>query len=297
MSKFDEHKQEMASRLQKIEDRQDTMKQHIVQVAEQCEAKIENLSKENRESESVLRNEINAVKKKITNLQTNGIPSGSKLKTPLFDGTSSFSAFKFQFNVVATRSDWDEEEKAAALITSLRGNAADVIQIIPEARSKDFVTVMDALERKYGSQYVREVGQVELATRSQRPRETIREYANEIERLTNLTYVDMPEKAQEKLKIDAFMRGLRDMDIKKAVWTAPRTTFSETLGIALTQEAASVLWRSNEDQQLRNSVMRRCYNCQKPGHFARECRSRRRRTLPAAPTQASSDSTNTESLN
>uniref|UniRef100_A0A1A9WGL5 CCHC-type domain-containing protein n=1 Tax=Glossina brevipalpis TaxID=37001 RepID=A0A1A9WGL5_9MUSC len=261
-----EQNEEIASRLEKMENSQDAMKQRITEISEQCEAKMETLSKiidiavekvekTREQSESVLRKEINVLKEQIANLQTNGIPSGAKLKTPLLDV----------------------------------------------------------------SKHEREISRLELAIRCQKPKETIREYANEINRLANLTYVgDLPEEIIERLKINAFITGLRDVEIKKAVWTAPRTTFYETLGLALIQEKlcnsnvkiqqtevaesndiSDVVYEAirkvmQEDQQLQNSTIRRCYNCQKPGHFARECRSRRTKTRPASPTRDSSDSTNTK---
>uniref|UniRef100_A0A1A9Z683 CCHC-type domain-containing protein n=1 Tax=Glossina pallidipes TaxID=7398 RepID=A0A1A9Z683_GLOPL len=82
--------------------------------------------------------------------------------------------------------------------------------------------------------------------------------------------------------------------------TSPKTTCTETLGFALTQEAASELWTSNmkvrrtevssendisdvvceavrqalrENKRMPVSKTRKCYVCNKRGHFAREGRT------------------------
>uniref|UniRef100_A0A1A9ZSE9 CCHC-type domain-containing protein n=1 Tax=Glossina pallidipes TaxID=7398 RepID=A0A1A9ZSE9_GLOPL len=207
---------------------------------------------------------------------------------------------------------WDDDDKAVALITSLRGAAAEIIQIIPEGKRTEFAATMDALERKYGSKHVKEVSHLELSSRCQKLNERIQDYATEIKRLANLAYIGVPDDVLERLKIDAFVKGLRDAELKKAAWTSPKPTFTETLGFALTQEAASVLWTSSmkvrrtevssesdisdvvcaavrqvlrENKRMPASKTRKCYACQKPGHFARECRAKHKGSYSTSPTR------------
>uniref|UniRef100_A0A1A9VGU2 CCHC-type domain-containing protein n=1 Tax=Glossina austeni TaxID=7395 RepID=A0A1A9VGU2_GLOAU len=98
--------------------------------------------------------------------------------------------------------------------------------------------------------------------------------------------------------------------------TSAETTFTETLGFALTQEAASVLWTSGmrarrtevssesdisnvvcaavrqvqrENKRMRASKTRKCYACQKPGHLARECRSKHKESHSTSPTRSISE--------
>uniref|UniRef100_A0A1A9V2V7 CCHC-type domain-containing protein n=1 Tax=Glossina austeni TaxID=7395 RepID=A0A1A9V2V7_GLOAU len=186
---------------------------------------------------------------------------------------------------------WDDDDKAIGLITSLRGVTAEIIQIIPEGKRTEFAAIMDTLEKKN-----MEVSHLELSSRCQKLNERIQDYATEIERLANLAYIGVPDDVLERLKINAFLKGLRDAELKKAVWTSPKTTFMETLGFALTQEAASVLWTSSmkvssendisdvvcvavrqilrENKRMPASKTCKCYACQKPGHFARKYRSK-----------------------
>uniref|UniRef100_A0A1A9UIB5 Retrotrans_gag domain-containing protein n=1 Tax=Glossina austeni TaxID=7395 RepID=A0A1A9UIB5_GLOAU len=129
---------------------------------------------------------------------------------------------------------WDDDDKSVIFTTSLRGAAAEIIQIIPEGKRTEFAAAMYALERKYGSRHVKEVSHLELSSRCQKLNERIQDYATEIERLANLAYIGVPDDVLERLKIDAFVKGLRDAELKKALWTSPKTTFTETLGFALT---------------------------------------------------------------
>ncbi|KAL9876064.1 uncharacterized protein ACN2A1_012861 [Glossina fuscipes fuscipes] len=219
---------------------------------------------------------------------------------------------------------WDDDEKATALITSLSGVAAEIIQIIPGGKRTEFAAIMDALERKYGSKHVNEVSYLELFSRCQQLNERIHDYATEIERLANLAYFRVSNNTL-RLNIEAFVKGLRDADLTTAVWISPKT---ETLGFALTQEAAIVLWTPSmkvrctevssennnldvvcavlqqvlpENKQTQAFNPRKCYAYQKPGRFARKCRSKHKKTHSTSPTrnfrEGASEISNKQALN
>uniref|UniRef100_A0A1B0AEC8 CCHC-type domain-containing protein n=1 Tax=Glossina pallidipes TaxID=7398 RepID=A0A1B0AEC8_GLOPL len=174
------------------------------------------------------------------------------------------------------------------------------------------------MERKYSSKHVKEVSHLGLSLRCQKLNERIQDYATEIERLANLAYIGVPD-VLEKLKFDAFVKELRDAELKTTAWTSPKTTFTQTLGFALTQEAASVLWTSSikvrrmqvasenniwdvvcvalrqvlrENKRMPPSKTRKCYTCQKCGHFARECRLKHKRIHSTSPTRNISEGAN-----
>ncbi|KAL9907525.1 uncharacterized protein ACN427_003636 isoform 1-T9 [Glossina fuscipes fuscipes] len=290
---------------EQIQENQHILRTHIDETYQQfdgkgnvLEGKVDNAISQldtriNAQEEDVdaMKIEIKILKEALTKLQTNDVTTSSiKVKTPLFDSSTNFNTFKLQFGVVATKNMWDDEEKAVALITSLRGAAAEIIQVIPERKRTEFTE---------------KVSYLELSSCCQKLNERIQDYAAENERLANLAYIGAHNDVLERLKIDAFVKGLRDAELKKAVWTSSKTTYTETLGFALTQEAASVLWTSSmkvrrkevtsendnlnvvcaalrqvlrENKQLSGSKTRKCYAYQKPGHFARECRSKNKKT-------------------
>ena len=71
------------------------------------------------------------MEEKINNLQSQRpepvqviSESTARIKPPCFDGSSPLSVFKFQFEIVANRNEWDADEKSLELILALK-RAAD----------------------------------------------------------------------------------------------------------------------------------------------------------------------------
>jgi len=148
-------------------------------------------------------NEINELKKRIDDLQAASIASGiptehvlgaipHRISPPTFDGSTTFSVFKLQFEVVAKKNLWSETDKAIALTISLKGPAADVLQTVSEADRGSYVALMEALNRRYGSEHLKQMRHLELRSRKQKSGESLQQYASDVERLAQDAFVQYP---------------------------------------------------------------------------------------------------------
>lgn len=241
--------------------------------------------------------EISLLNNRVQELQLSGpvtTMGAPKLKAPSFDGSTPFQIFKLQFEKTATTNNWSAESKAATLIVSLKGSAAEVLQTIPDSERDNYEALMRAIERRYGSEHRRQIYQIELQNRGQKANESLQEFATEIERLAHLANADAPMEYIERMKIQSFINGIRDVDTKRATYAMPKKTFAETVAHALTQETASLLSKPAykvhkvEVEQPCQSTMEeilktlktmavprvnsgKCFNCGKMGHLARNC--------------------------
>ncbi|XP_023227925.1 uncharacterized protein LOC111628383 [Centruroides sculpturatus] len=108
-------------------------------------------------------------------------PAVHGFKVPPFDGTSSWSAYKIQFEAVVRMNGWTKAQAMTALTLALRDQALTIL----EALSKDvtYDQLVEALESRYGDKHLEHVYRAQLKDRAQRSAETLQCWALEVEKL------------------------------------------------------------------------------------------------------------------
>ncbi|KAJ8962270.1 hypothetical protein NQ318_018249 [Aromia moschata] len=177
------------------------------------------------------------------------------LKPPTYDGQSSWSMYRRQFEAAAKANGWTPQEMATSLVISLRGQALEILQSIPEEQQNDYDRIVGALEIRYGHKYLRQVYQSQIKSRQQRSNESLQEYEADIERLIHLAYPQAPKEFLEQIGIQTFIDGLVDIEMQQALRLGRHTTISDALVAALEFKAAkeaSRTYKSRERQSFPN---------------------------------------------
>ncbi|GBM66141.1 hypothetical protein AVEN_68271-1 [Araneus ventricosus] len=123
----------------KIEDLKSDFKGKIEEVEHKVQGKIE-------EVEYKVQGKIGDIERRLSELEERPfsfsanpefIHPRSTIKFLTFDGQTSWTVFKIQFNVVSSTNGWTDFVKANQLVASLQGSAAEVLQGIPADKLTD----------------------------------------------------------------------------------------------------------------------------------------------------------------
>ncbi|GBL73558.1 hypothetical protein AVEN_107802-1, partial [Araneus ventricosus] len=288
------------------------VKGKIEEVQGEVHMKIEEVKSEVKEKMSDL-------ERRLSDLETrpNNVPANSELmysrptvKPLTFDGLTSWTVFKTQFNVVSSTNGWTDFVKASQLVASLRGSAAEVLQGIPADKLTDLTTIEKALESRFGDSHLTQFYRTELKTRRQKPEESLQVLAADVERLMSLAYAECPPDVRESLAAQYFIDAIRDEDTQHSTRLMDAKDLKSALAYSMKYEAARTVSKTSrharsmeiEDNNSRerddkleslfnrlekllsssvdgkkNTPQRKssvtCWRCNKKGHVQRECQA------------------------
>ncbi|GFU81391.1 retrovirus-related Pol polyprotein from transposon 412 [Trichonephila clavipes] len=319
-----EMKSELKSDLKGIGDKLTTMDKKF----EEMEGRIESVENKFEDMESKLeakifekvedvsisfRSDLEKLKQKVMTGQGDEFKfqapySKPSIKLSTYDGKSSWQVYKTQFSIVADANQWDSQTKACQLAASLRADAADILQTLPETQRLDFDALVNALELRFGEKCVKDYSRLQLKSWQQKVSETLQELATDVERLSHLAFSDCPTEVREVLALQHFIDGVRDLEIQKALRMAVLKDLKGALVFAMKLEAAQQATRKdrhpiravNESDTSNSSVERlerqmrsfmnrveclmsqkadgkktlKCWTCGREGHLQRSCRAR-----------------------
>lgn len=224
------------------------------------------------------------VKIKVTGARTTFFETqGPKVKVPSYDGTTSWSAYRKQFELAAKANSWTNDQCLTALSTALRGPALSVLDAMPNEYS--YANLMEAMETRYGERHLEHVFRAQLKDRVQKSSETLQQWALEIEKLVRKAYPSADTVTINNSILEAFVDGIKDLEVRTAVRLAHHRTMKEAVAHALEVEAVRREPRSGRLRevvevvdQVKATGARKfgpmCYRCGERGHIRINCRQR-----------------------
>ncbi|GFT16130.1 uncharacterized protein TNCV_3316461 [Trichonephila clavipes] len=164
-------------------------------------------------------------------------PVSVKLST--YDGKTKWEVYKTQFAIILEANGWTEGVKACQLAASLRGEAAEILQTLPNIERLNLNSLYNALDLRFNQKYSKEYARLQMKKRLQKIGESLQEYASRVERLANLAFSDHPATVRKVIFLQYFVDSLKDGKIKKAVRMADVQDLKSALLYAIKLEAAT----------------------------------------------------------
>ncbi|GFV00880.1 uncharacterized protein TNCV_1386941 [Trichonephila clavipes] len=160
------------------------------------------------------------------------------VKLSIYDGKTNWEVYKTQFSMISEANGWTEGVKACQLAASLRGEAAEVLQTLPDTERLNLNSLYNALDHRFGRKYSKDYAHLQMKTRLQKTGESLQEYASEVERLANLAFSDNPTTVRETISLQYFVDGLREGEVQKAVRMADVQDLKSALKVEATTQAS-----------------------------------------------------------
>ena len=123
------------------------------------------------------------------------------MKPDKFDGKGSYETFLYQFENCARYNEWDMTDKVAHLRWSLTGIAA---QLLWGTEDATYDQLLEKLRNRFGGRGMEEKFPNELRCRRRARGETLRELAQDVQRLMALAYPGEKSSLSEHIARDAF---------------------------------------------------------------------------------------------
>ncbi|GBM18928.1 hypothetical protein AVEN_150169-1 [Araneus ventricosus] len=311
-NKVGEIKDHVNSCIEKIEEDVQSVRREIGEVKGEVERKIEEVKEKVQVKIGDLEKRLSELEDRPINFPVNPDLTYSRptVKSLTFDGQTSWTVFKTQFNVVSSANGWNNRVKASQLVASLRGSAAEVLQGIPSDKLTDLMAIENALEARFGDSHLTQFYRTDLKTRRQKPGESLQVLASDVERLMSLAYAECPQDVRDSLAVQYFVDAIRDEDTQHATRLMDAKDLKSALAYSMKYEAAKTVSKASRNvrsievedgtgkekdekfdcllktlEKLLNSHVagkkntpRRnpnvtCWKCNKKGHVQRECQT------------------------
>ncbi|GBM32238.1 hypothetical protein AVEN_131626-1 [Araneus ventricosus] len=151
----------------RMEEEVQGVKGKIEEVKGEVHMKIEEVKTEVQEKMSDLERRLSDLETRPNNFPANPefMYSWPTVKPLTFDGLTSWTVFKTQFDVVCSTNGLADFVKAIQLVASLRGSAAEVLQGISGDKLTDLTTIEKALKSRFGDRHLKQFYRTELKTR------------------------------------------------------------------------------------------------------------------------------------
>lgn len=138
-------------------------------------------------------------------------------KMATYDGRNDWRPYFVQFNHIANRYNWTNQQRLDKLIECLRDKALKFFTSRSTAIQEDYQAICKKLNERFGSRDLPHIVRRQLQDLRQLQEESLEEYAERAQEMATDGYPGTPDAFIQVVAIDAFLKGCSD---KKAALTA-----------------------------------------------------------------------------
>ena len=162
-----------------------------------------------------------------------------------FDGTEDWPTYLQHFEWCAEMNGWSDLEKARYLAVSMTGNARQVLATAHKEVILDYQAVVCTLQSRFDYSAKIELDRIQLKNRVRQKGESLYTLGDDIRRLIDRVFKDIPRTARDKLARDSFIDALTDSDVRLRVLQMRTRNLQEAMEAAYEIETIKHAWSTN----------------------------------------------------
>ena len=164
-------------------------------------------------------------------------PNKPHIKPDKYDGTTSWSNYLLQFELIAEYNNWNDHEKAMHLAANLRGTAQGVLSDVDASKRRHFPSLVASLNLRFGHDNQEELFWMKLNNRVRNPNETLPDLAHDIRTMVKIIFPTMPDSSTQELAKKYFVNAIPDSRIRLNILHAKPASFDAAVQIAVETES------------------------------------------------------------
>jgi hypothetical protein len=178
----------------------------------------------------------------VTNTPTAPVHSVGAQKKPIvlpgkFDGTTDLAEYLSHFDLCIQANGWGTAQSGMFLGLSLTGVARRLLTDAEPTTEAGYWGLRSALERRFQPANQVEMYKTLLRNRSRRSEETLQCYAEDLRRLTRLSYPVADAGTTDSMTRDKFVEGLGDKKLRHWIFQSKPKSLDDAVANALEAEA------------------------------------------------------------
>lgn len=165
-------------------------------------------------------------------------PTRIRLFPKEYEGKEPWVVYKRHFEAVARANAWSSELKALYLAPYLRGTALAFYDTLDIRVRDSYELLGSAFAERFSDEYRQSTAHCQLRARVQKAKESLSEFATDLQRLVCLAFGDCPEQARNRIALSQFLDGIADVDVQQRVRDVEPGTLEDALAQATRVEAS-----------------------------------------------------------
>ncbi|GFW77958.1 uncharacterized protein TNCV_2490021 [Trichonephila clavipes] len=129
---------------------------------------LENVQKSQEEAkkglESVQKNQEETKKVPVSKSPVPVTASTVSVKLSTYERKTNWEVYKAQFLIISEANGWTEGVKACQLAASLRGEAAEILQTLPDTERLNLNSLYNALDLRFCQKYSQDYARLQMKT-------------------------------------------------------------------------------------------------------------------------------------